>query len=615
MAAPKKTVQTAIDKEKEERALKKALEDIAAAEKREKEQQAKGVDASLFGCLSSEDLAKARALEENFARKKEEELAKQRAIEADLDKRNMEAAIQASLKASLASAFPPTATAAPITITIQSSAASSITISPSATAVDSKSNDELANMRALQDKLNAEEKRKRLANEEDKSRALIFSQKINTLASDASLAQAVDLVENAQYYARTAEEAIQCSAAEALWDSKMPKWDPKGADDKKYSEELKRAQAYKAAAIALLTEVRHHASVIGEPKEVTSDLENLQNEMHALIEQQYKQNNRSSTDTKLQAEERKKIEEQFAKNTAEHKAKLASVKLTIDAIRNQKNINLETAVDNEKILYQSWVLAKANAKSSMSQMLETFSAELKKFSEGKIEAFVLLGKDLKIPVKKDLSICAHKSSAFIKSKMGEFLKLDAYFAGSDPRVALYDSTLTIEKVSAEMNAFIKEQFEGYSGYKTDPKLAADHQTQSVNIASSFAKVAAARGFDNETGTHVEQFISRCWTLAKKMGLDEKTIIASHFSGNTELWKNGIKGGCIPGIVNRLWSFFVISLTTLLAPQLNTPPCKNKVTASTPVLANNAAAGSAPSTAASSATTTSTATAVSTKLNK
>lgn len=490
MAATKTAVQTAVEKEKAEKELKKMLEEIAAFEKREKEKRAKGVDASLQGLISPEELAKAHALELEFKRKKEEELAKQRAIEADLDRRNLEAAMQASREASLTSAFPPTATAAPITSTIPSSAASSstITIGASATAIDNKSDDELTNMRALQDKLNAEEKRKRLEKENADNRTLTFSPAIRDLHNpyktpeeeDADLALAVDFAENAAHHEAEALYKTQYRAATALWNSKMPNRDPKAADHKKYSEELKRAQEYKAAALKLLSEIRQHSSVVGIP--------------HA---------------------------------------------------------------------------------------------------------------------KKPIG--AHDYTAdFIKPMLPKLIALDTYFGFSNPN-------LTLELISAEMNEFNEAQFKLVNRSSEDIKLSADDKkkndeqltknsaeltTKRTNIANSFARVMAARGVDGETGAHAEQFISRSWTLAKKMGLVEQTTIAALFSDNTELWKDGVRGGCIPGIVARLWSPYVITLTTLLAPQLNGPASKTKATASTSAVAHNAAAtGSTISSAASSAAIT------------
>jgi hypothetical protein len=81
-----------------------------------------------------------------------------------------------------------------------------------------------------------------------------------------------------------------------------------------------------------------------------------------------------------------------------------------------------------------------------------------------------------------------------------------------------------------------------------------HITTSINNV-----IAAANPVDiAETGAHVQQLLSRTWTLAKILGPDYTRAIASALSDNI-----ADAGGCIPGLVARLYPIYAKMIHNLL----------------------------------------------------
>lgn len=173
-------------------------------------------------------------------------------------------------------------------------------------------------------------------------------------------------------------------------------------------------------------------------------------------------------------------------------------------------------------------------------------------------------------------INAHSyTTSFIKEKLPALLELDSYFP-------LSDKSLSAEKIQAEMEAFLNAQLK-LDNHIPDKKVSDEekkkqeatieantkaHAIKMGNIKTSFDETKGTVT-DGETATNIAEFISRNWTLAKKLSsqspsqeLVYQTAIVSIFSDNI-----ADAGRCIPGLMARLFSRYVIHLHTLLAPTL------------------------------------------------
>jgi len=150
----------------------------------------------------------------------------------------------------------------------------------------------------------------------------------------------------------------------------------------------------------------------------------------------------------------------------------------------------------------------------------------------------------------------------------------------DGQCKLSDRTLQPAKVKEVVVAFLMGQI------PAPEKVVFDH------INATFARIAKAKALEsNETKANAHQVLSAAWTLAKKCGQDWQGRIAACLSDNIK-----DKGGCIPGLIARLYSPYAqmigLELGMVATIKPVAPPAKKAAAAKAPAKAPAKAAAPA-----------------------
>ncbi len=162
------------------------------------------------------------------------------------------------------------------------------------------------------------------------------------------------------------------------------------------------------------------------------------------------------------------------------------------------------------------------------------------------------------PGSKELMDAHTYTRSYIQPTLPKLLQLDTHFNLSDPN-------LNPDVVLAEVKVFLETELANLNKISADAlksKNDQNHQAKMANIQKTFALIKG-QGIDAETNANINQFVSRNWSLAKKLGRPYINAIASVFNDNI-----ADQGGCTAGLIARLFATYVIDLVTLLAPTLN-----------------------------------------------
>lgn len=133
----------------------------------------------------------------------------------------------------------------------------------------------------------------------------------------------------------------------------------------------------------------------------------------------------------------------------------------------------------------------------------------------------------------------------------------------DDKFKLSSVDLTPDQVQKEVLNFLENL----------KKEGIDSRISIENIQKTFGYLRSNPAVEaTETQANAHHLLSRTWTLAKKMGRDDMTAVATLLSDNI-----GDGGSCIPGLIARLYSPYAKMLAVQLGVEVSAPRSTDKAT--------------------------------------
>lgn len=302
-------------------------------------------------------------------------------------------------------------------------------------------------------------------------------------------------------------------------------------------------------------------------------------------------------DQKRSEEERKREREAREKADAELAKKLAGGAPKINAeAGNAANNNFEPSLQHREFSVSALEIARHYSEAHKrwtdkkpkhdpkAADAKKYAEDLKAFEENKkktLESLTAARAHPSVAGERNAKelMDAHKyTESYIRPTVVPLLNLDDDFT-------LTDKNLLADVVLAEVTKFLADQHaneveeqirqQKFGSALLDEKkktqieeTAANIQKylkQIENINTTFARVKAAKAttkseIDKETNLHIDQFVSRNWSLAIKLGHAYKLAIATAMSDNI-----ADKGGCTAGLMARLFATYVVNMSTALDP--------------------------------------------------
>lgn len=264
------------------------------------------------------------------------------------------------------------------------------------------------------------------------------------------------------------------------------------------------------------------------------------------------------------------------------------------ALQNGEQSYLSITIPAEQFFAASerWNAKKPKRDPRKHKNEKDYTDELAAFERTKEEALELLKTVLKHPSvagepgAKEL-MDAHKYTvSYIRPNLKPLLKLDVEHELSDPKhsaaTVLSEVTKFLDMQLAERNKFpagnnlSEAEMKKREAEKAENKKQYTAKMEKIN--TTFSKI---KGYviDQETEGHIEEFLSRNWSLAKLLGkpYDDGLLKCANFcpykDAIASILNDNIadKGGCTAGLMARLFAVYVKFLVILLAPKLNNNP--------------------------------------------